>query len=94
MWLGIEMRAGVEVLRYLEVQFEPAHAPALADVQREFGAPQILPGAPEGDAYIVRFRYDRKQFPYVGFVFAGLTAPPEDPNAKVLRLTIRREERL
>jgi hypothetical protein len=94
MWLGIDVRDGIETPRYLEVRFQPSAAPALADVQREFGTPKVLPAAPEGDPYIVRFRYDRKEHPYIGFVFAGLSAPPDDPAARVLRLTIRREERL
>jgi hypothetical protein len=94
MWLGVEARDGAEALRYLEVQFRPSAAPAAADVQREFGAPKVLPAVPESDPHVVRFRYDRGEHPFIGFIFAGLSAPPEDPAARVLRLTIRREERL
>jgi hypothetical protein len=95
MWLGIDVAAdGAETPRYLEVTFEPDGAPLAADLEREFGAPTALPGEPGGDVHVACFRYERAEHPFVAFIFAALSSPPEDEAAKVLEITIRREERL
>ena len=95
MWLGIDVTPdGAESPRYLEVTFDADGAPLAADLEREFGSPTHFPGEPGGDAYLARYRYERKEHPFVAFVFAALSGPPDDAAAKVLEITIRREERL
>jgi hypothetical protein len=95
MWLGIDVAAdGAESPRYLEVTFDADGAPLAADLEREFGSPMDLPGEPGGDVRLARFRYEREDHPFVAFVFAALSQPAADAAAKVLEITIRREERL
>ena len=95
MWLGIDVATdGAESPRYLEVTFEADGAPLAAELEREFGPPTGLPGEPGGDVHLARFRYEREEHPFIAFVFAALSRPAEDPAAKVLEITIRRDERL
>jgi hypothetical protein len=94
-WLGIDPKAerGAPPL-YLELWTSAGAGVRVAELNEIFGRWERVPPPPEGNPFIVEYRYDQPRLPRVAFIYVALTGEPDDVRTQVERITIRREPRL
>jgi hypothetical protein len=93
-WLGVDQASAAEQPRYLRLHVSPGADLRLDELTRLFGRWENVPPEPEGDAFVVLYRYDEASLPFLGFIYVTLTGDPRASQTRVEKITIRREERL
>lgn len=80
-------------LPYFDLYPNPKADLTLRQLPREFGDwENMLPQYP-GNVFSVVYEYDDATFPYKGFIFVRLTDRPSKPDARIKRISIRRDPR-
>lgn len=76
---------------YVELTVAGAVEMRLKELSELFGAWKRVPPPPHGDPYRVVYYYDSSTSDYEAVITATLTSQPGDPQARVKKITMRRE---